>query len=495
PEPLTVLETEFLQASRENVEREAAEAKRLAQATQKQRVLAAIAAISVLVMVVAGVVWGIAPALRPPGTMDGIFNIAIAEFAEIGEAGKVVSTSTDGQLLSQWTYEQLQADFDQNAPELKAVLWRDNADLRREKNVRLGVVADDPPAGSEAPATLAHRVKADVVVYGVITPRPNGFAELQIKLYVAQPLDRDFGAMTGQYALGIPLLFKRDDPGAEVQETLKRQVRGMGQVMLAVAYGRSNQSLETIDALKKAQESLGDSDVIAYLLGQEYLFFAQQGSADREQNIELARQAFVKSISLNPTYARASIGLGSVFFTQAQDTLAATYSDQSSNSKEDAYRTVLDQIESAIQNYQRAIAQSSSGAPDDDFLATTARVGLGTSYRIKGEALYRLGDSAGAQQWIAEAVNTLETATQSLAGVQDYRMRAQAYQGLGTAYEWQAFLNGNAPAMLQQALSAYNQCIEQGDLSPLDTFLKDEIIAKLCVPALNKLTATPGGGQ
>lgn len=112
PEPSSVLETEFLQASRENAEREAAEAKRLAQATQKQRVLAAIAAISVLVLVVAGVVWGLAPALRPPGTMDGIFNIAIAEFAEIGEAGKVASTSTDGQLLSQWTYEQLQADFD-----------------------------------------------------------------------------------------------------------------------------------------------------------------------------------------------------------------------------------------------------------------------------------------------------------------------------------------------------------------------------------------------
>ncbi len=494
PEPLSVLETEFLQASRQNAEREAAEAKRLAQATQRQRVLAAVAAISVLVMVVVGVVWGIA-ALRPPGTMDGIFNIAIAGFAEIGEDGKVVNTPTGGQLLSQWTYEQLQADFDQNAPELNVLLWRDSADLQREKNVRLGVVADDPSAGSEAPATLAHRVKADVVVYGVITPRPNGFAELQIKLYIAQPLDRDFGAMTGQYALGTPLLFKRDDPGAEVQETLKRQVRGMGQVMLAVTYSRSNQSPETIDALKKAQESLGDSDVIAYLIGQEYLFFAQQESADREQNIELARQAFVKSISLNPTYARASIGLGSVFFTQAQDTLAATYSDQFSNSKEDAYRTVLDQIEPAIQNYQRAIEQSSNSVPKDDFLANTARIGLGTSYRIKGEALYLLGDSAGARQWIAEAVNTLETATHSLTGVQDYRVRAQVYQGLGTVYEWQAFLNGNAPAMLQQALGAYNQCIEQGDLSPLDTFLKDEIIAKRCVPALNKLTATPGGGQ
>jgi tetratricopeptide (TPR) repeat protein len=448
----------------------------------------------VLVLIVAGVVWVIAPALRPPGTMDGIFNIAIAEFAEIGGDGKVADTSTAGHLLSQWTSEQLQAEFDQNAPELKTLLWRDSAELQSKKNVRLGVVADDPSAGVEAPATLARRVKADVVVYGVITPRPNGFAELQIKLYVAQPLDRDFGAMTGRYALGIPLLFKRDDPGAEVQETLKRQARGMGQVMLAVAYSRSNQSPETIDALEKAQESLGDSDVIAYLLGQEHLFFAQQELADREQNIELARQAFVKSISLNPTYARANIGLGSVFFTQAQDTLAATYSDQFSNSKEDAYRTVLDQIEPAIQNYQRAVEQSGSGAPDDDFLATTARIGLGTSYRIKGEALYRLGDSAGAQQWIAEAVNTLEMATQSLAGVQDYRVRAQAYQGLGTAYEWQAFLNGNAPAMLQQALSAYNQCIEQGDLSPLDTFLKDEIIAKLCVPNLNRLTATPGGG-
>ena len=494
PEPSSVLEAEFLQASRENVEREAAEAKRLAQATHRQRVLAAIAAISILVIVVVGVVWGIA-ALRPPGTMDGIFNVAIAEFAEIGEAGKVVNTSTGGQLLSQWTYEQLQADFDQNAPELNALLWRDNADLQREKNVRLGVVADEVSSGQPTPAALAQRVKADVVVYGVITPRPNGFAELQLKLYVAQPLDRDFGAMTGRYALGTPLVFKRDDPGAEVQETLKRQARGMGQVMLAVTYSRSNQSLETIDALKKAQESLGDSHVIAYLLGQEYLFFAYQERADREQTIELARQAFVKSISLNPAYARAGIGLGSVFFTQAQDTLKVTYSDQFSGSKEDAYRTVLDQIEPAIQNYQRAIAQSGSGAPDDDFLANTARIGLGTSYRIKGEALYWLGDSAGAQQWIAEAVNTLEMATQSLAGVQDYRMRAQAYQGLGTAYEWQAFLNGNAPAMLQQALSAYNQCIEQGDLSPLDTFLKDEIIAKLCVPALNRLTPTPGGGQ
>ncbi len=494
PEPSSVLEAEFLLASRENAEREAAEAKRLAQATQRQRVLASIAAVSVLVLIVAAVVWGIAPALRPPGTMDGIFNVAVAEFAEIGEAGKVVNTSPDGQLLSQWTYEQLQADFEQNAPELKALLWHDGADLRREKNVRLGVAADDPPAGVEAPATLAQRVKADVVVYGLITPRPNGFAELQIRLYVAQPLDRDFGAMTGQYALGAPLLFKHDDPGAEVQDTLKRQVSGMGQVMLAVAYSRGNQSPETIDALKKAQESLGDSDVVAYLLGQEYLFLAQQGLADRQQTIELARQAFVKSISLNPAYARASIGLGSVFFTQAQDTLAATYTDQSSNNKEDAYRSVLDQIEPAIQNYQRAVEQSGSGAPDDEFLATTARIGLGTSYRIKGEALYRLGDSAGAQPWIAEAVNTLETAAQSLAGVADYRVRAQVYQGLGTVYEWQAFLNGNAPAMLQQARSAYNQCIEQGDLSPLDTFLKDEIIAKLCAPAVNRLAATPEGG-
>jgi len=155
---------------------------------------------------------------------------------------------------------------------------------------------------------------------------------------------------------------------------------------------------------------------------------------------------------------------------------------------------VLDQIEPAIQNYQRAVEQSSRGAPDDDFLANTARIGLGTSYRIKGEAFYRLDDSAGAQLWIAEAVNTLEAAAQSLAGSQDYRVRAQAYQGLGTAYDWQAFLNGNTPAALQQALSAYNQCIEQGDLSPLDTFLKDDIIAKLCAPAVNRLTATPGVG-
>jgi hypothetical protein len=38
PEPSSVLEAEFLQASRENAEREAAEAKRLAQATHRQRV-------------------------------------------------------------------------------------------------------------------------------------------------------------------------------------------------------------------------------------------------------------------------------------------------------------------------------------------------------------------------------------------------------------------------------------------------------------------------
>ncbi len=489
-EPLSVLETEFLQASRENAERETAQAKRLAQATQRQRVLAAIAGLSVLVIIVVVVVWGIAPALRPSGTMDGIFNVAVAEFAEIGEDGKVVNTSTDGQLLSRWASEELQADFDQNAPELKTLLWHDSAALQREKNVRLGIVADAPAA-----AQLAQRLRAHVVIYGLIAPQSNGFATLQLNLYITSWFDRDSATFIGQYALGTPIVLKHSNPGPEVQEALKKQVRGFAQVMIGLTYSQTNRPLEAISSLEKAQEYLENSEVVAYLLGQEYLFFSQQELADRERNIELARQAFVKSISLNPAYARASIGLGSVFFIQAQDTLAATYSDQFSNSKEDAYRTVLDQIEPAIENYQRAIEQAGSGSPDDNFLANAARLGLGASYRIKGEVLYRLGDNAGAQRWIAEAVTTLETAAQSLVDVPDYRVRAQVYQGLGAVYEWQASLHNNDRAILQQALTAYDNCIEQGDLSPLDTFLRDEIIAKLCMPALNKLSATPGGGQ
>jgi len=420
----------------------------------------------------------------------------VAEFVEMGAGGKVSTSQTPaGQQLSRWAYEQLITEFAGTIANVDLQIWHDSAELKRDNNVTLGFVADDPSSGSATPAQLAERLNADMVVYGVITPTQNGYAALAIKFYVTPQLNRDLSTVGGRYELENPIIFNLSDPGLEVKQQLNQQVSGLAQLTFGLTYGLLGESPKAIEALQKARTALPESEIVQFLLGQEYLFLAQKEPANQDQNEQLAQQVFEQAIKFNPSYVRAYIGLGSVFFQRAQRRLADTYSNGFSGNAEEAYRATLELIEPGIQNYQRAIEQydrpQAYGVPLDSI----AQTALGQSYRLKGEAYYRLGDAQSAQQWIDRAGDAFKKALPPLNDTRDYRLIAQAYQGLGNVYYWQGFINNDDQAAYQQAIAAYEKCIQQGELFPVDKFLTNVVVAQYCKPQRDDLKARIGGGQ
>ena len=76
PDPLSVVELEFLEASRAAAEEEARRAERLAKSTRNQRLLLGIAAL-LLIGVIVAVLNGMGVFNPPPGTMIGDFNLSL----------------------------------------------------------------------------------------------------------------------------------------------------------------------------------------------------------------------------------------------------------------------------------------------------------------------------------------------------------------------------------------------------------------------------------
>ena len=102
---------------------------------------------------------GILP--RGPTRMRGPFNIAVADFGELGNpSGDTVRESEDGNWLADETYKLL----DERRAEILSLVG--DVELQHE---RIGLVRGATFADrQEAAASLAQRINADVLVYGYI---------------------------------------------------------------------------------------------------------------------------------------------------------------------------------------------------------------------------------------------------------------------------------------------------------------------------------------
>lgn len=485
PEPISAREADFLQASRLNAEREAAEARQLQQARWRQRVLLAITGLAVVAVLATIAVARLNAPPATPQKMTGAFNIAVAQFA---------GPAQDGALLSRWVYERLTAEF-QADPNVQ--VWHDSATLQREQNVVIGVAGDGP--GAEAPAAMAERLNADVIVYGVIMPGANNFSQAQLRFYVAPQLDRDLSSVAGNYAFGAPLTFAAGNPGLEVQSALGDQAGAVAQLSLGLTYELLSRSADALRAFEKAATYLPDSEIVHFLLGQEYLFIAQKQADDAalqmeaiEPNVAAARAAFAESARLNPDYARARIGLGSVetFLVQLR-LIEQPVPDDCAGSAAETYRPLLLPLQTAAESYAAVTRQGLDPQAYGLPLDSVAQLGLGQVQQLRAVVHCGLGDPAQARRLTQLAITLIQATVPALNEAGDYRLLAQTYQTLGVAYEYEGYLGGGVEAY-RQAISAYEQCIAQGDRLPVDTFLRDEIIARLCVPSRDQLVMFHG---
>mgnify|MGYP003376534348 CR=1 FL=1 len=487
PDPLSLTEVEFLDASR-------AAAAREARARTTQRALAVGSVVLLVVAVLAALLAFDVISLRPPDQMSGDFNIAVAQFAVLDEAGRLVDDAAEGGLrVAERIGATLQAEF-AGRPEVE--VWFDGPELERDNNATIGVVAP-APLGVTEPAAAAETLNADVVIHGDI--RPAGQADaLTLRFYVRPQYQADFSQMVGfhEFTTRIPV-FDPANPREEVWRELDPLATALAWLTQGLRLEILGEQAAAQEAFARAAEFAPDSDVVQYFLGQEQFYSAQRAGGDEAQ-LASAESAFNEALRLNPGNARAAIGLGSVRFVRGQRLL--NEAEAGGDFSELALAPIRQEAQAALDAYTPVTLRGEQADTYGVPVSGIARVGRAIALRLLGEVAFRGGDLVAAEAHINEAIAALEDDAATLDIANDPRLPAQAYQALGSIYEWRAFLldergaAGEAQTARDTALRYYNECLRQGEKFPFDTYLVERIVGELCAPRVAALTVVEGGG-
>ncbi|HMN63249.1 MAG TPA: hypothetical protein PJ988_22975, partial [Anaerolinea sp.] len=104
-----------------------------------------------------------------------------------------------------------------------------------------------------------------------------------------------------------------------------------------------------------------------------------------------------------------------------------------------------------------------------------------------GEILDRTGQTDEARRRLEESTQTLTALVEPLQQADQQRYLAQAYQTLGTAYQYLGYLDGKqnqfteSETAYKQAIQSYTQCVDLGE-SSADQIIRTDIVEKFCKP-------------
>lgn len=471
---ISLLEVEFLESSQQVAREEAEQARKLARARTVQVALGSAAGL--LVVAVIGLILA-ANGMFAPRTMTGIFNIAVAEFGEMGADG-VVRPSKTGQQVSAWALDYLRSDLEGN-PSLQ--IWPDDGGPFRRARV--------PLVTAETAEQTANQLNASLLLYGHIDLRENP-PRLTLKFWVAPQAKYRFEDIQGSYSLGAPLrIVDLKNPGPGIQGELGRQSSALAWVVMGLAQEQLGQNRDALGFFQKAAESAPGSALAQFFVGRASLFLSDLQSREREAYWNSAESAFQNAIDLDPRQARAYIGLGGVYFKRGASLLDAALATGQTPDPQAAQWA-----EEALAAYQQALDLNPDSAEYGNPVGEVARLALGNAYRLKGAISIAAGDHEAGAEPIQKAIDILEPLVPVFeASAKQHeshrRYLAQAYEYLGLAYQWQgALLEGNqaygeALEAYQKSLAAFDGCIAQAE-NALDLVIQTDIVENRCQPYL-----------
>jgi tetratricopeptide (TPR) repeat protein len=430
-----------------------------------------------------------------PGKMTGAFKVAVAQFGALDENQQVTPNEEAAQ-LSGWLYQTLEREYRDQLDIPGLELWHDSPQLQEEQHVIIGLVeGNDEPARTSAAEAMAHRLNADVVIYGYLAPGGNP-RDLILDFYISPDLEfspdlsRDIDPVVGRHRLGSPIpvqLPLSTLAGLEANERLSVRTKALAWLTIGLAFDLVNPT-RALEIFHQAEERLQDwpdehgsgKEILYFFIGQEELLLGNDDSAE---------DYFRKALAIEPQYARSLIGLGSVFFNRSQKLSPAE-------------RLNTDFIQQAIENFDQARqAAPDSPWPPTEEIALTA---LGLAYRLQGETFNALDRFDESDQAFDQAADVLNQAIALLETGNQPRFLAHAYLSLGATYQAQANLRlrqgqtDDGVAFLTRALASYQQCIAQANAAPLDKVLTQYYVDERCKPyqaQVQKDLVSLGGGQ
>jgi tetratricopeptide (TPR) repeat protein len=252
---------------------------------------------------------------QKPRQMTGEFNVAVAEIVVVDPDGRTVR-SGDGKAVAEFLAQRLETYFEGiDERSIRYEIWPpDNTGRITGKN---------PEERARAAESLAQRINAHIVVYGVVAYRGD-HSQFTPEFFVNYK-----GFELAQEAIGphqfgssmiVPLPFDMTKLQAVENPALAARVKALSLMTIGLAYYSIDDFEEALDYFGQAIETEGWSDTagkeVLYLLqGNTYIRLASNERATRY--VQLAENSYSKALSVNPAYIRAKLGLSGVIYLKS----------------------------------------------------------------------------------------------------------------------------------------------------------------------------------
>lgn len=305
----------------------------------------------------------ILPALFPSyflPSMTGEWNIAVTSFDLSGASG---ISSGDAAEISEVFFNSFKAEMDTLGSSSSLAVQYLGPDT-------LGKIGgSNAEERAQNAAELAHKVNADIVIYGAITQTGEGLT-LQPEFFVDTRNLQEAAEMVGQHSLGSGIAIVAGAEDLPTQRALNLELSRRAEVFSLITRGLSDyfthNYTDALDLFTQAnQERYWD-----YPDGREVVYLFQGNAAGRANDLEQAKVAYLKALEVDADYARAYVGLGGVAYSEA---LLKVTSDQ--------FTPDLDKFKLALDFYDQALT-AKNASPTADIPAKVA-FGRGQVYLME----------------------------------------------------------------------------------------------------------------
>jgi len=296
------------------------------------------------------------------GPMTGDFNVAVATFTEVGADGTTTVTPHS---------EQLSTDVSERiATELGELNAEEGFNFQVRGPADTGFLSGATKSDrAEAADELATEIGADVVVYGALSE--DGFDPEFFVQRRARNLSRA-EELTGSHDLGSRILGSGLGSGsitdnAELRRELAARTEALVQFVIGLSWYGGRDFAEAAQAFDRA-----DVDGWREADGKEILYLFKGNAGGNLREFDAAGTEYQRALDLNPDYARAHIGLGSVIFQTAHHGCEAETVDEFG-------------IRDAAASYRAALEAEDQPAVSN--IDAKASFGLGRVYACLSQAL------------------------------------------------------------------------------------------------------------
>jgi hypothetical protein len=229
-----------------------------------------------------------------PGRMTGDFNIAVAEFTQVGDSEPKVAS-----ILSQQVFRFLD----------------DQAKLITFENVQVGHKNIRVITSAEEAKALAKKINAQVVLYGDVTTIGNQ-VRLTPQFYIAEAFRANVSELNGQQRLAAPITFPIDSLMSSTPDPMKL-VQERAIIMTEFTKSLVYLATENLPLSKEAiDKAILYSEREAPFEGREVLYLFASQIARLQGDKATARNFVDEALQINPDYGRGYIAKANVFYDE-----------------------------------------------------------------------------------------------------------------------------------------------------------------------------------